>query len=233
MTVRDLVAEPLRIHTNVGSEERLRRVNELLHRVGINPDHGDRYPREFSGGQRQRIAIARSLVVEPDVLICDEPTSSLDVSTQGQIAGLLRELQREHGIAYLFITHDLRLARLMAHRIAVMYRGRIVELAASTELYETPLHPYTLALLSAQPRLDRQSGPTPTRVRTQRSTPTDPPNSGCQFAPRCPAAMTICIEQPPPAFVADTGRHAECFLHTEGPKLGGASIAPLLEDVGT
>jgi peptide/nickel transport system ATP-binding protein len=199
MTVREIVGEAIRIHrlakTRAVEEAR---IASLLERVGLRTDAMDRYPHEFSGGQRQRIGIARALAVEPDFIVCDEPVSALDVSIQAQIVNLLLELQETMGIAYLFVSHDLRLVRHVSHRVAVMYLGKIVEEAAAFRLYEAPRHPYTRALLAAAPE------PTPERKRVHLvlegdvPSPIDPP-SGCPFHPRCSRAIRgkCDVEMPP------------------------------------
>ena len=170
MVVEDAVAEPLRIHFELDAIERRRRVLELLDRVGISEHQADRYPHEFSGGQLQRIAIARALAVEPDMIVCDEPVAALDVSIRAQVVKLLRELQRERGVAYVFISHDLSLVRLLADRVAVMYQGRVVEVGGTADLFANPRHEYTRALLDAVPTADP-------RRRSARSRPSPSPTA--------------------------------------------------------
>ena len=184
-TVADILAEPLAVHGLVSGSARPARVRELLGLVGLDPAHADRYPSEFSGGQRQRIGIARAIAVEPELIVCDEPVSSLDVSIQAQIVNLLSRLRRELSVAYLFIAHDLALVRHIADRVAVMYLGRIVETGSVDNLYENPTHPYTVALLSAAlivaPRAPRR----PRLIVSGEIPGPDRPPSGCHFHPRC------------------------------------------------
>ncbi|MGE5572886.1 MAG: ABC transporter ATP-binding protein [Bacteroidota bacterium] len=199
MTVGDIVGEPMEIHRIARGKEKDKRVRELLEVVGLSPLHARRYPHEFSGGQRQRIGVARALAVNPKLIICDEPVSALDVSIQAQVINLLQDLQREFGLTYLFIAHDLSVVKHISDRVAVMYLGKIVELAAKHELYSNPQHPYTEALLSAVPI------PDPTRKKQRIilegdvPSPINPP-SGCRFHTRCRYAQEVCsIEDP--AFV--------------------------------
>jgi len=198
MTAGDIIGEPLLVHNLVKGREYKEQVAELFRMVELEPQMAERYPHEFSGGQRQRIGIARALAVRPSLIICDEPVSALDVSVQAQVTRLLLRLQEEIGLTYLFIAHDLSVIRYISDRVAVMYLGKIVEITASDELYDKPLHPYTIALLSAvpipDPVVDRQrkrillTGDVPS--------PVNPP-SGCRFHPRCLMAIDICQEQEP------------------------------------
>jgi oligopeptide transport system ATP-binding protein len=215
MTVGSIIGEPLEVH-NIGSnkKERQERVQELLKTVGLNPYFVNRYPHEFSGGQRQRIGVARALAVNPAFIVCDEPISALDVSIQAQIINLLEDLQDELGLTYLFIAHDLSVVRHISDRIAVMYLGKIVELADRDELYENPMHPYTQALLSAVPIPDP-------KIETQRKriilegdvpSPANPPK-GCNFSTRCPRVMDICRTEDPPFKEYKPGHYAACYLY--------------------
>ena len=216
MTVGDIVAEPLLVHRLADRAGRRRRVRELLETVGINPNTLNRYPHEFSGGQRQRIGIARALAAEPNFIVCDEPVSALDVSIRAQIINLLQKLQRELGLTYLFIAHDLSVVRHIADRVAVMYLGRIVELAANAVLYEAPMHPYTQALLSAVPIPDpvAEEARRPLVLSGDVPSPVEPPN-GCHFHARCPAAVEgLCDVHDPPLLEVRPGHWAACHLIT-------------------
>ncbi|GAB3187793.1 ABC transporter ATP-binding protein [Nesterenkonia suensis] len=199
MSVGDIVGEPFRLHPEAKPAQGIRpRVKELLDRVGLNPDHINRYPHQFSGGQRQRIGIARGLALNPDVIICDEPVSALDVSVQAQVMNLLEDLQEELGLSYIFIAHDLSVVRHISDRIGVMYLGRLAELGTEEEIYSAPAHPYTQALLSAVPVPD----PTRRGQREQIVLQGDPPNpanppSGCRFRTRCWMATDLCESQVP------------------------------------
>ncbi|MBN1129847.1 MAG: ATP-binding cassette domain-containing protein [Chitinispirillaceae bacterium] len=184
MTLVDIVEEPLLVHGSLGRRERRSRVAELLERVGLSSRYLNRYPHEFSGGQRQRIGIARALASDPDFIVCDEPVSALDVSIQAQILNLLDDLQKELGIAYLFIAHNLAVVEHFADEVAVMYLGKIVEKAGRDELYSNPLHPYTKALLSAVPQPDPRRKKSRLRLGGETPSPVDPPR-GCAFHPRC------------------------------------------------
>jgi peptide/nickel transport system ATP-binding protein len=194
--VGDIVAEGLREHRLCQDEDEvLSRVAELLRTVGLSPLDGSRYPHQFSGGQRQRISIARALATRPEFLVCDEPTSALDVSVQAQVLNIMKDLQRQLGLTYLFISHNLAVVRHMSDRVGVMYLGRIVELADKRQLFEQPRHPYTRMLLEAVPKI-RQTGQARTPVLGEVASPLDPP-AGCAFHPRCPLATERCRQERP------------------------------------
>ena len=211
MRVGTLVAEPLAIHgIGASSAERRERATRLLEEVGLDRGALDKYPHEFSGGQRQRIGIARAIACGPEFVVADEPVSALDPSIQAQILNLLADLQERRGLAYLFIAHDLRLVRHVAHRVAVMYLGKIVEEAAASELYARPLHPYTKALLDAAPRRD-PSAPPARLLPGEPPSPVNPP-SGCRFHPRCPIAEAICSREEPQLLAIGPDRRVACHL---------------------
>jgi oligopeptide/dipeptide ABC transporter ATP-binding protein len=228
LLVRDIIAEPLDIHHAGTHAERRQRVTELLRDVWLNPEHEWRFPHEFSGGQRQRICIARALALRPDFIVLDEPTSALDVSVQAQILNILRRLQSEQRLAYLFISHHLSVVRVMSQRVVVMYLGKVVERAPTELLFSRPLHPYTQALLSAIPIPD----PTLKRERIVLSgdvpSPADPP-SGCRFHTRCPAVMPICSKVEPPLLEVRPQHFVACHLYPTGITAtpSGASAAAL------
>jgi len=216
MTVGDIIREPLDIH-NIGTpESRKKIVEDLLDAVGLNPDHAARYPHEFSGGQRQRIGIARALAVEPEFIICDEPISALDVSIQAQVINMLEDLQRERGLTYLFIAHDLSMVKHISDRIGVMYLGKIVELTDADELYSNPKHPYTQALLSAIPIPDPEVAKKNQRILLEGDVPSpiNPP-SGCRFRTRCQYAMDICAAEEPVTRELSEGHYCACHLYND------------------
>jgi len=213
MMVGDIIEEGMVTqHIGASANERRRRVDALLEQVGLPPESKARYPHEFSGGQRQRICIARALAVNPKLIVCDEPTSALDVSVQAQILNLLKGLQDELGLSYLFITHNLSVVEYLAHEVAVMYLGRIVEQGTMEDVLNTPRHPYTRALLSAVPVVDRESQREVIRLEGDMPSPLNPP-SGCHFHPRCPQAMPECrLRYPGVARISDT-HTTRCLLY--------------------
>ena len=212
MRVHDIIAEPIRNFGLAQSEAEVSdRVAKLLEKVRLSKDAGGRWPHEFSGGQRQRICIARALAAEPDLIICDEAVSALDVSVKAQIVNLLQDLQKELGLALLFISHDLAIVEHMTHRVAVMYLGKIVELAERRELFSAPLHPYTKALLSAVPVPDPQKKTQRTVLQGDVPSPIKRPN-GCHFHTRCPVALERCKTEAPAQTVLGSGRMVSCHL---------------------
>ncbi len=213
MTVGSIIAEPLDEHQAMSKEERQARVLELMDQVGLNRDFAGRYPHEFSGGQRQRIGIARALALNPKFIVCDEPIAALDVSIQAQVVNLLEDLQERLGLTYLFISHDLSMVRHLATRVAVMYLGRIVELAPREALYDRPKHPYTEALLSAVPNPDPETEADRKRIILQGDVPSPAnPPKGCNFCTRCPKVMDICRTETPAFRHYGNGHHAACHL---------------------
>jgi oligopeptide transport system ATP-binding protein len=214
MTVGNIIAEPMQIHNLVAKNERNDRVQELLETVGLNPYFANRYPHEFSGGQRQRIGVARALAANPEFIVADEPVSALDVSIQAQIVNLLEDLQQQFGLTYLFIAHDLSVIRHISDRVAVMYLGKMVELADRDDLYENPLHPYTKALLSAVPIPDPVIEKKRDRIILTGDVPSpiNPP-SGCHFHTRCPYVMDVCKVDEPAFAEQATGHFVACHLY--------------------
>jgi oligopeptide/dipeptide ABC transporter ATP-binding protein len=194
-----IIGDPFAIHNVASGNERKRQVQELMERVGLNPEHYNRFPAEFSGGQRQRIGVARALALRPKLIICDEPVSALDVSIQAQVLNLLADLQDEFGLSYLFIAHDLEVVRHVSNAVAVMYLGRLAEAGPKDPVYASPRHPYTTALLSAAAAADPEAAASRQRIILTGDVPSpiDPPH-GCRFHPRCPKAQQICSEQDPP-----------------------------------
>ena len=215
MRIGEAIGEQLAVHTEMGRELRRQRVGELLEMVGLNPRYADRFPHEFSGGQRQRVGVARALSLHPSFVVCDEPVSALDVSIQAQVLNLLRELQDDLGLTYLFIAHDLAVVRHISEQIAVMYLGKVVELAESEQLFRQPLHHYTNALLSAAPLPDPVLERKRTRILLEGEVPSpiNPP-SGCRFHPRCPVGRTqeICRTEEPLLEEKQSGHMAACHF---------------------
>ncbi len=214
MTVGDIISEGIDIHGIYKGDERTRRIGELLSLVGLNKEHASRFPHEFSGGQRQRIGIARALAIEPEFIVCDEPISALDVSIQAQVVNLLIKLQKELGLTYLFIAHDLSMVRHISDRVGVMYLGKLVEVADSTSLYENPNHPYTQALLSAIPIPDPRVEDAKRHIKLEGEVPSpiNPP-TGCRFRTRCKYAMDICQREDPQLKNLGDGHLSACHLN--------------------
>jgi oligopeptide transport system ATP-binding protein len=216
MTVGKIIGEGLDIHgLHKGAKARKARVSQLLNDVGLNEEHANRFPHEFSGGQRQRIGIARALSIEPQFIIADEPISALDVSVQAQVVNLFKKLQKDHGLTYLFIAHDLAMVKHISNRIGVMYLGKLVEVASSQKLNEKPLHPYTQSLLSAIPIPDPELQHSRERIilKGEIPSPMNPP-SGCPFRTRCPAAMEQCANSMPPFKEVEPDHFVACHLYT-------------------
>jgi oligopeptide transport system ATP-binding protein len=213
MAVGSIIAEPLEVHRVARGQAKRERVQELLQLVGLNPNFANRYPHEFSGGQRQRIGIARALALNPALIICDEPISSLDVSIQAQVVNLLEDLQDRLGLTYLFIAHDLSMVRHISNRMAVMYLGKIVELTDRDEIYLNPLHPYTQALMSAVPVPDPELEAKQHRIILEGDLPSPAsPPQGCNFNTRCPKVMDVCFEQDPEFIEVKPGHFCACHL---------------------
>jgi oligopeptide transport system ATP-binding protein len=215
MTVADIMSEPWMIHGGLARGDRQARTRELLARVGLDPDHANRYPHQFSGGQRQRIGIARALALDPKVLICDEPVSALDVSVQAQIVNLLKDLQEQFGLSYIFVAHDLSVVRQLADRVAVMYLGQVMEIGDEGDVLLHPSHPYTQALVSALPTADDLGNVTGERIVLSGDlpSPADPP-SGCRFRTRCWMAQQKCADEEPALIERGTGRPVKCHFVT-------------------
>jgi oligopeptide transport system ATP-binding protein len=216
MTVTDIIGEGIDIHNLYSGMERQKRIYELLELVGLSREHASRFPHEFSGGQRQRIGIARALAIEPEFIVCDEPISALDVSIQAQVVNLLQDLQKELGLTYLFIAHDLSMVKHISDRVAVMYLGSIVELTTSKEIYDNPLHPYTKALMSAVPIPDPEASRAKHRILLEGDVPSPiniPP--GCKFQGRCPLCQEICRMEQPQLREVKQGHFVACHLVKE------------------
>ena len=214
MTVGDIISEGMNVHLKVSEEEKRQKLAELLNKVGLNEEHADRFPHELSGGQRQRIGIARALAVEPEFIMADEPISALDVSIQAQIVNLLIELQRDMGLTYLFISHDLSMVKHISDRIGVMYLGSMVELSSNEKIYDKPLHPYTQALISAVPVPDPKMEETRERIKLEGEVPS-PVNTppGCKFVKRCPYAMDKCHVVAPELKEVEEDHFVACYLY--------------------
>jgi oligopeptide/dipeptide ABC transporter ATP-binding protein len=226
MTIHDVLTEPFTIHRGVLDRELWSdKVRALLKLVGLDPDHANRYPHQFSGGQRQRIGIARALALDPKVLICDEPVSALDVSVQAQVVNLLKDLQDEFGLSYVFVAHDLSVVRQIADRVAVMYLGQVMEIGDEADVLLRPSHPYTQALVSALPTADEHGNVTGERIVLSGDlpSPADPP-SGCRFRTRCWMAQQKCADEEPALIERGTGRPTKCHFVTAG--TAGVSAEP-------
>lgn len=213
MTIEEIIAEGMDVHFKLSRKEKQERISELLNKIGLTSEHGSRFPHELSGGQRQRIGIARALAIEPEFVVCDEPISALDVSIQAQIINLLIKMQREMGLTYLFISHDLSVVKHISDRVGVMYLGSIVEMASNHDLYETPLHPYTQALISAIPIPDPEVESKKQRIKLEGEVPSpiNPP-AGCKFRKRCQQVKEICSQETPVLKEISKGHFVACHL---------------------
>lgn len=213
MTIGEIISEGMNVHFKFSEEEKAKKVADLLNKVGLSAEYANRFAHELSGGQRQRIGIARALAVEPKFIVCDEPISALDVSIQAQVVNLLIQLQKEFGLTYLFISHDLLMVRHISDKVGVMYLGSMVELAGNHELYDHPLHPYTQALISAIPDIDTESGEKKERIKLEGEVPSpiDPP-PGCKFRGRCRYAMEICAKENPKLVEVEPEHFVACHL---------------------
>lgn len=213
-SIGEIIAFPMRAHS-VNKAEITERTANLLEQVGLHGNHASYYPHQLSGGQRQRVNIARALALNPKLVICDEAVAALDKSVQAQVLNLLQDLQQTHGLTYLFISHDLNVVEYMSDRVSVMYLGHIVESAASDQLYRTPLHPYTKALLASSPSLDPSKRQDDEMLEGELPSALNPP-SGCRFRTRCPHAMSVCAEVRPPMLELETGHQVACHLYPDG-----------------
>lgn len=216
MTIGEIIAEGMKVHLDISAEEREKRVADLLNKVGLNAEYANRFAHELSGGQRQRVGIARALAIEPKFIVCDEPISALDVSIQAQVVNLLIKLQREMGLTYLFISHDLSMVKHISDRVGVMYLGSMVELASNKDLYEAPLHPYTQALISAIPVADPDMEESKNREKLEGEVPSpiNPP-AGCRFRKRCKYATERCGQETPELKEVKPGHFVACHLVEE------------------
>lgn len=212
MTIGEIIAEPLIVHNMMNKKDRIKKVHELLECVGLTSYHANRYPHEFSGGQRQRIGIARALAVNPKLIVADEPVSALDVSIQSQVLNLMQDLQKEFGLTYLFISHDLSVVEHISDRVGVMYLGKLVEIARKETLYENPKHPYTKALMSAVPIANPRIKKERIVLQGDIPSPSNPP-TGCTFHPRCNACMEICKTEVPVLKETSPGHFSACHLY--------------------
>lgn len=216
MTIGEIISEGMDVHFSFSKEEKERRVSDLLSKVGLNAEYANRFAHELSGGQRQRVGIARALAVEPKFIVCDEPISALDVSIQAQVVNLLMRLQREMGLTYLFISHDLSMVKHISDRVGVMYLGSIVELTDTETLYQSPKHPYTQALISAIPEADPEPGDDKERIKLEGEVPSplNPP-SGCKFRTRCRFASELCSQSVPQLREIETNHFVACHLYDQ------------------